>query len=86
MNDILNQLARSGLLLPDVGAAILAGNAPPLEGLVMHLIIGALDAHAVTIGDPQSSWNQKRMARMSLAVAFLAAMAILFQPDSLTES
>jgi len=86
MTEILGQLARSGLLLPDMSAAILAGNAPPLDGLVMHLIIGALDAHAVTIGDPESSWTQKREARMTLAVAFLAAMAILSSPQQLTRS
>jgi hypothetical protein len=36
-----------------------------------------MDAHAVTVGDPQSTWSEKRLTRMALAVAFLAAMAIL---------
>lgn len=77
MNNILDQLARSGLLLDDLAKPILAGNTPPLEEIVMALVIGAMDAHAVTVGDPQSTWNEKRLARMALAVAFLSAMAVL---------
>jgi hypothetical protein len=75
MKRILDQLARSGLLLPDDSAAILAGNTPPVEEIVMALVIGAMDAHAVIVGDPKSSWNEKRLARMALAVAFLSALA-----------
>jgi hypothetical protein len=77
MKRILDQLARSGLLLPDDSAAILAGNTPPVEEIVMALVIGAMDAHAVIVGDPESSWNEKRLARMALAVAFLSAMAVV---------
>jgi hypothetical protein len=78
MSAILDQLARNtGLLPEDVAAAILAGNPPPLEEIVMALVIGAMDAHAVIVNDQQSSWNEKRQARMALAVAFLAAMAVL---------
>ena len=79
MNNILDQLARSsGLLVPDdLAKSILAGNPPPIEEIVMALVIGAMDAHAVTVGDPQSTWSEKRLTRMALAVAFLAAMAIL---------
>ena len=82
MKRILDQLARSGLLLPDVATAMLAGNAPPIEDIVMALLIGAMDAHAVVVGDPQSTWNEKRLARMALAVAFLAAMATLVHAES----
>jgi hypothetical protein len=60
-----------------MAAAILAGNTPPIEDLVLHLVIGALDAHAVVRGDPQSTWNEKRLAHMALAVAFLGAMAVV---------
>ena len=78
MKSILNQLARNTKLLPeDLSAAILAGNTPPVEEIVMALVIGAMDAHAVVVGDPKSSWNEKRLARMTLAVAFLAAMAVV---------
>jgi hypothetical protein len=76
-NDIYAQLARTNLLPRDLAAAILAGNTPPIEDVVLHLVIGALDAHAVVLGDPLSSWNEKRLARMALALAFLGAMAAL---------
>ena len=75
---VLNQLARNTKLLPEnLSAAILAGNTPPIEELVMALVIGAMDAHAVVVGDSQSSWNDKRQARMALAVGFLSALAVL---------
>ena len=78
MNNILDQLARNTGLLPDeLATAILAGDVPPVEEVAMALVIGAMDAHAVTVGDPQSTWSEKRLTRMALAVAFLAAMAIL---------
>jgi hypothetical protein len=76
-NDIYAQLAHSTLLPDDMAAAILAGHTPPIEDVVLHLVIGALDAHAVVLGDPQSTWNEKRLARMALTVAFLGAMAAL---------
>jgi len=76
-NDIYTQLAHSSLLPDDLAAAILAGNTPPIEELVFHIVIGAMDAHAVVLGDPHSTWNEKRLARMALAVAFLGAMAIM---------
>ena len=76
-NDIYAQLAHSTLLPDDMAAAILAGHTPPIEDVVLHLVIGALDAHAVVLGDPHSTWNEKRLARMVLAVAFLGAMAIM---------
>jgi hypothetical protein len=77
MNGILDQLARTGILLDDLAKPILAGDTPPLEEIVMALVIGAMDADAVTVGDPQSTWNEKRLARMTLAGAFLAAMAVV---------
>ena len=77
MNRILDQLARSGLLPDDVAKPILAGDTPPVETIVMAVIIGCMDAHAVVVGDPQSTWNEKRLARMALAGAFLAAMAVV---------
>jgi len=77
MNRILDQLARSGLLLDDLAKPILAGDTPPIEELVMALLVGAMDAHFVLAGDPNSSWNERRLSRMALAVAFLAAMAVL---------
>ena len=77
MNNILDQLARNTGLLPDeLATAILAGNMPPVEEIAMALVIGAMDAHAVVVGSVESSWNEKRLARMALAVAFLSAMAV----------
>jgi hypothetical protein len=74
-NPIYTQLAHSTLLPDDVAAAILAGHTPSIEDVVLHLVIGALDADAVVLGDPHSTWNEKRLARKALAVAFLGAMA-----------
>lgn len=76
-NEILIQLAHSRLLPNNLAQAIFAGNEPPIEDLVLHIVIGAMDAHAVTINDPQNSWTEKRLAWMALAVAFLSAMAVL---------
>ena len=76
-NEIYSQLAHSSLLPDDMAAAILAGNTPPPEDVVLHLVIGALDAHAVVLGDARSSWNEKRLARIALAVAFLGAMVVV---------
>ena len=77
-SDIYAQLARNtGLLPDDMAATILRGNTPPTEEIVMALVIGALDACAVTIDDPQSTWVDRRAARMGLAATFLAAMAVV---------
>ena len=78
MTNILDQLARNAGLLPDnLSAAILAGQTPPLKEIVLHLVIASMDAHEVVVGDPQSSWDEKRISRMGLVVAFLAAMAVV---------
>jgi hypothetical protein len=76
MRRILDQLARSGLLWDDdMVAAIFAGHTPLMEDIVLALVIGAMDAEAVVRGDPKSTWNEKRLARQCLAVAFLSAIA-----------
>jgi hypothetical protein len=76
MNALLNQLARSGLLFDDdMVAAIFAGNVPSLENVVTDLVIGVMDCEAVVGGDTKSTWNEKRIARQCLAVAFLTAIA-----------
>ena len=77
MNRILDQLARTGLLPDDLATAILGGDTAPVQEIVMAVIICCMDAHAVLTGDPQSTWNERRLARMALAVAFLAAMAVV---------
>jgi hypothetical protein len=83
MNNILDQLARNtGLLPDDLAKPILAGDMPPVEEIAMALVIGGMDAHAVIFGDRESTWNEKRLARMALAVAFLAAMAVVGESEA----
>ena len=82
MKKILDQLARTGLLPDDLSKPLLAGNTPPLEDIVMALVIGEMDAHAVVVGDPKSTWNEKRLARMALGVAFMAAMVAVGQDEA----
>jgi hypothetical protein len=76
MRRILDQLARRGLLWDDdTVTAIFAGDMPPLEDVVLALVIGAVDAEVVVRGDPKSTWNEKRIARQCLAIAFLSAIS-----------
>jgi hypothetical protein len=76
MKNILDQLARNTGLLPEpLSAAILAGNTPPAEEIVMAVLIGCMDAYFVL--DRDTSLNERCIARMALAVAFLAAMTVL---------
>src|SRR5580658_5128196 len=35
-----------------------------------------MDAHAVTDGDPESSWTERRISRQNLGLTFLLAIAI----------
>lgn len=83
MKNIVKQCALNTNLLPeDMASAIRAGNMPPIEEIVMALVIGAIDAHAVTVADPKATWIEKRAARMALASVCLAAMA-LTGPDGI---
>lgn len=75
MNDkIYDQLARSGVLPDELSGAILSGIVPPLEDIVMPLVICSMDCEALTYGDAKSTWNEKRIARQCLVIAFLAAI------------
>jgi hypothetical protein len=82
MKRLLQQLAHSTLLPDDLAKPILAGTKPPTEEIVLAVIIGAIDAHAVIVGSPESSWNEKGMARLALAGAFLAALAVVGDAQS----
>ena len=83
MKNILVQLARNTKLLPDdLSAAILAGDPPPIEEIVLHLVIAGMDAYFVTINDPTSSKQERCVAHLGLAAAFLSAMAILGQGEA----
>jgi hypothetical protein len=78
MKHILDQLARNSILLPDhLAKPILAGNTPPIEEIVMAMLIGSLDCEATVRNDPASTWNERRIARQCLAAAFLSAMAVM---------
>lgn len=81
-NNALNQLAHSKLLPSSESAAILLGTTPPLADLIQHLVIGSMDAEALTAGDNTSTWTQRRMSRQLLALTFLAALVLeTLEPD-----
>src|ERR1700730_4626985 len=73
---IFDQLARTGLLPTDLADEILAGKLPPTSEVTLHLVIAAMDAHAMTDGDPKSSWTERRISRQNLGLTFLMAIAI----------
>lgn len=77
-NQILSQIVRNTNLLPStVSASILAcNNEFPLDKIVMHLLIVALDVEAMIGKDSDSTLNEKRIARQNLTVAFLSALAV----------
>jgi hypothetical protein len=82
MKGTLGQLARSGLIVDDeMVAAILAGNPPPLEEIVLAIVISSMDAEAVVRGDVNSTWNEKRLARQCLASTFLSAIACMKEKE-----
>jgi hypothetical protein len=72
--NILDQLARSTLLPEDLSDEILAGHEPPMEKVVMALVIGSLDCQAMVVGDDGATINEKRIARAVAIVAFLSAL------------
>ena len=72
---ILWELALNTRLLPEsLSDAILTGVVPSKSDVIHHLIVTAVDAEAVVAGDPESTWNERRLARQALAVAFLVAL------------
>jgi len=81
-NPILNHLAHTTLLPSEMSASIKSGNPPTLENIVEQLVIGAMDVEAVVNGDPTSTWNEKRIARLGLVVAFLAAIMAVRPADA----
>ena len=78
MNNLLRQLARNTGLLPEnLSAPIMEGNTPPVEEIVLHLVIAGMDAYFVTINDPMTSKRERCIAHLGLAAAFLSAMAVV---------
>ena len=76
MTTILSQLGHSKLLPLSESTAILSGSTPPMSDLIYHLLIGSMDAEAMTSGDPKSTWNERRIARQLLGLTFLAALLL----------
>jgi hypothetical protein len=70
---------RTSLLVSDCLA--LEADAPGFR-LAMYLVIAARDPYAVTTGDPQRSKQQRCIAHLVLAAAFLSAMATLGQGEA----
>ncbi len=70
-NEIYGQLARTNLLPESQRSEMLAGNVPPLEGIIMPLLIGAIDCEAITACDSKATWNERRLARQCLILAFV---------------
>jgi hypothetical protein len=76
MKLILDQLARSGVLPDDeMSASILSGILPPVEEIALALVISCMDAEATVRNDLTATWNDRRIARALLLVAFLSAIA-----------
>ena len=76
MTTILSQLGYSKLLPSSESTAILSGSTPPISDLIYHLLIGSMDAEAMTSGDPKSTLNERRIARQLLGLTFLAALLL----------
>jgi hypothetical protein len=75
-NEIYGQLARTNLLPASQSSEMLAGNVLPLEDIIMPLMIGAMDCEALIGCDPTSTWNDRRLARLCLILAFLLAIVV----------
>jgi hypothetical protein len=73
-NEVYGQLARTNLLSQSQASEILAGNPPPLEDIIMALLIGAMDCEKMIGCDPKSTWNERRITRQCLILAFLLAI------------
>ena len=73
-SDIYGQLCRTNLLPESQSSEILAGNVPPLEDIIMPLLIGTMDCEALTAADSNSTWTERRLARQCLILAFLLAI------------
>jgi hypothetical protein len=74
-SDIFGQLARNTNLLPESQSSeILAGNMPPLEDIIMPLLIGTIDCEALTAAGSNSTWTERRLSRQCLILAFLLAI------------
>lgn len=72
--DLFFQIADSVVLLPEVSAAVKGGKQVDVKDIVTSLVSGSRDCYAATWGDPSSTWNEKRISRACLVIAFLTAL------------
>jgi len=75
MANVYDQLARTTLLPIAMSETILSGDLPPTGDVLMALVITSMDCAAVVEGDHTTTMNERRIARMCLATAFLTALA-----------
>lgn len=76
MTFTLDQLARTSLLPESASAAIFSGKNPPLSDLIPHLVVGSMDADALTACDKNSTWTERRISRQLLGLTFLTAFLL----------
>ena len=76
MTHSLNQFARTNLLPTSDSEAILSGQTPPLSDLIQHLVVGSMDAEAVTADEKTATWTQRRIARQLLGLTFMTALLL----------
>jgi hypothetical protein len=74
-NNILFQLNQANLL-PHISDLLLEETPPALSELVFHLLISLMDAHALTTGDPKSTWTEIRLSHQNVANGFMLALLI----------
>jgi hypothetical protein len=73
VKNVLNLLVHSTLLSDEVVAEIRAGEVN-LSRIVDELLIAAIDVNAFVRDDVTSTWNEKRIGRQVLVLAFLYAL------------
>jgi hypothetical protein len=73
---IVFQVADAGLLDCDLARAIKDQKDFELDEVVKSLVFSARDAFTAMKNDPQSTWNEKRMATGCLVNAFLSALLL----------
>jgi hypothetical protein len=76
MTNVFNLLVHSTLLSEELAADI-RGGIVNMPKIVDELLIAALDVEAVVRHDGSSTWNEKRIARQVLVLAFLSSILAL---------
>jgi hypothetical protein len=79
MNVVLKRLLHTTLLSDSLAAEIRSGIVNIAE-IVDELLITAIDADAFVRNHAKSTWNEKRIARQVLVLAFLHALLAYTTP------